>query len=106
MFANLPTPLSDLHPGPMEQYDQGYGSILYRTTIPAGPAATLSAEAVHDYGYIYLDGQRVGFMDRRNRSFKVIGCRNLQTSAATLDILVEAVGRVNFGQEIHDHKGI
>jgi len=25
---------------------------------------------------------------------------------ATLDVLVEAVGRVNFGQEIHDHKGL
>jgi beta-galactosidase len=104
VFANLPAPQTDQHPGPMEQYNQGYGSILYRTTLPAGAAATLTAEAVHDYGFIYLDGQRVGFMDRRNRSFKV--ALPARSAPARLDILVEAVGRVNFGQEIHDHKGI
>jgi beta-galactosidase len=104
LFANLPAPKHDTRPRPMEDYDQGYGSILYRTTLAAGPAETLEAKAVHDYGYIYLDGERVGFMDRRNSSFKVrLPARQ---HPATLDILVEAVGRVNFGAEVHDHKGL
>jgi beta-galactosidase len=104
VFDNLPAPKSDLHPRPMEDYDQGFGSILYRATLPAGPAAILEAAGVHDYGFIYLDSQCVGFMDRRSRNFKVrLPARKNPT---TLNLLVEAVGRVNFGIEIHDHKGL
>ncbi len=88
----------------MEKYDQGHGCVLYRTTVPAGPAATLTAAAVHDFGFVFLDGGRVGVMDRRSGTSKV----RLPARArpATLDILVEAVGHVNFGQEVHDRKGI
>ncbi len=88
----------------MEQYDQGHGCILYRTTIPAGPAGTLEAESVHDFGFVFLDGQRIGTMDRRSNNFTVQLPE--RKSAATLDILVEAMGRVNFGIGIADHKGI
>jgi beta-galactosidase len=104
LFENLPTALRDQTPRTMEQYDQGYGCILYRTTLPAGDAGTLEASVVHDFGFVFLDGQRVGVMDRRSRHFKV----NVpeRAKAAQLDILVEAMGRVNFGPELHDRKGI
>ena len=74
--------------------------------IPAGPAATLEAAAVHDYGYIYLRrlSRGANFMDRRSRNFKVRLPE--RKKPATLDVYVEAVGRVNFGIEIHDHKGL
>ncbi len=104
IFANLPTAISDATPQIMEKYDQGHGCILYRTTIPAGPAQTLEAAGVHDFGFVFLDGKRVGVMDRRNRSFKLQLPE--REKSATLDILVEAVGHVNFGQEVHDLKGI
>ncbi len=104
VFANLPSPRTDAHARAMEEYGQGYGCILYRTTLPPGPEATLAAEAIHDYGFVYLDGERVGFMDRRNRSYKVRLPE--RKNPARLDILVEAAGRVNFGVEIHDHKGV
>lgn len=104
VFDNLPAPIADATPRTMEQYDQAYGCILYRTTVPAGPAASVDAKEIHDYAFIYLNGQRIGTMDRRSRQFAV----NLPARAqsATLDILVEAVGRVNFGTEVHDRKGI
>jgi len=104
VFASLPSPKTDARAGAMEEYGQGYGCIVYRTTLPPGPAATLAAEAIHDYGFVYLDGERAGFMDRRNRSFKVPLPE--RKNPARLDILVEAAGRVNFGVEIHDHKGV
>jgi len=104
LFANLPPAVRDSQPRTMEQYDQGHGCILYRTTLPAGRAGTLGAEAVHDLGLVYLDGQRVGFMDRRSRNFKVHLPERAQP--ATLDILVEAMGRVNFGAEVFDRKGL
>jgi beta-galactosidase len=104
VFANLPTPIVDERPRNMEAYDQDYGCILYRTQLPAGPAATIEAKAIHDIGQVFLDGQRVGFTDRRSRNFRVELPARAQP--ATLDILVEAMGRVNFGPEVHDRKGI
>ncbi len=104
VFDNLPKPIRDEQPRTMEYYDQGFGCILYRTKIPKGPTATLEAGAVHDFGFVFLDGKRVGVMDRRNNSFKVRLPE--RTKSAMLDILVEAVGRVNFGTEVHDRKGI
>ena len=104
LFANLPKPIADEQPRTFENYDQAFGCMLYRTTIPAGPAAMLEAKAIHDIGQIFLNGERIGFTDRRSSNYKVRLPERKQT--ATLDILVEAMGRVNFGAEVHDRKGI
>ncbi len=104
LLANLPAPLTDERPRTMEAYDQDFGCILYRTTLPAGPAATLEAKAIHDIGQVFLDGRRLGFTDRRSRNYRVE--LPARTRPATLDVLVEAMGRVNFGVEVHDRKGI
>jgi len=104
IFANLPNAIADATPETMDKYDQGHGCIVYRTTIPAGPAQTLEAASIHDYGFVFLDGKRIGIFDRRNNSYKMqLPARE---KSATLDILVEAVGHVNFGQEVFDQKGI
>ncbi len=104
VFANLPQPRDDAEPQNFEAYDQIFGCILYRTKLPAGPAAELTAESVSDIGQVFLDGERIGYFDRRSRSYKV-SLPN-RDADATLDILVEAMGRVNFGQEVHDRKGL
>jgi beta-galactosidase len=88
----------------MEHYDLGYGTILYRTTVPAGPAATVEASDVHDFGHVFLNGQGLGVMDRRSHIFTVRLPERGQ--AGTLDIIVETAGRVNFGPEVLDRKGL
>lgn len=104
IFMNLPTPVADQLPRNFEAYDQSFGCIVYRKKIPAGPAATLAAQAINDIGQVFLDGKLAGITDRRSRNFKVqLPARTTET---TLDILVEAMGRVNFGPEVHDRKGI
>jgi beta-galactosidase len=104
LWENLPAATRSPSPRTMEQYDQGYGCILYRASLPAGPAATLEATAVHDIGQVFLDGERAGVLDRRNRKYALpIPAREKVT---TLDLLVEAMGRVNFGAEVHDRKGL
>ena len=50
----------------MEFYDQGYGCILYSTTVPAGRQQSLRVTEVHDWATVFLDGKRVGTLDRRN----------------------------------------
>jgi beta-galactosidase len=104
IFDNLPAPIEDKAPRNMEAYDQGRGCILYRTTLPAGPAAELSAKEARDFAWVFLDGALVGTMDRRSQQYRVqIPQRQ---APARLDILVETAGHVNFGPEVHDRKGL
>ncbi len=104
VLTRLPKAISSAEPQPMENYNQGHGLILYRIRIHAGGAATLEAAGVHDFGFVFLDGRRVGVMDRRTSHFTVPLPGRKKTG--TLDILVEAMGRVNYGEGIADHKGI
>jgi beta-galactosidase len=104
VFDNLPDPLKDETPRNMEAYDQGYGCILYRTTIPAGAATTLEAATIHDFGFVFLDGRRAGILDRRAANAKI--SLPERTNASQLDILVEPMGRINFGPEMADRKGL
>jgi beta-galactosidase len=104
ILDNLPAPVTDETPRNMEAYDQGYGCILYRTRVPAGPAATLEAGAIHDFGYVFLDGKRVGILDRRSAAARLVLPE--RAAESRLDILVEPMGRINFGPEMLDHKGL
>ncbi|HTB86115.1 MAG TPA: beta-galactosidase [Candidatus Sulfotelmatobacter sp.] len=104
IFDHLPAPIHDETPRSMEAYDQGYGCILYRTKIPAGDAITLEAGAIHDFGFVFVDGRRVGILDRRDARPQILLPAREQESQ--LDILVEPMGRINFGTEMADHKGL
>jgi beta-galactosidase len=104
ILDNLPPALNDDTPRSMEAYDQGYGCILYRTTVPAGAATLLEAAAIHDFGYVFLDGQRIGILDRRNAGARIRLPERQRD--AQLDILVEPMGRINFGPEMADRKGL
>jgi beta-galactosidase len=104
VFDNLPVLAKDETPRNMEAYGQGYGCILYRTRVPAGPAATLEAAAIHDFGFVFLDGKRAGILDRRNAVARIVLPERARE--AQLDILVEPMGRINFGVEMADHKGL
>ncbi len=102
--ASLGYRIEDETPRTMEALGQSRGAILYRTTLPAGPAATLGAAEVHDFGFVSVNGKRLGVMDRRFRNYRVEIPE--RTAPAQLEILVYALGRVNFGAEVHDRKGL
>jgi beta-galactosidase len=104
VFGNLPGSIPDEEPRTMEAYGQSRGAILYRATVPAGPAARLSVKAAHDFAWAFLDGRGVGVMDRRSGRFHLdLPARE---EASRLDLLVYAMGRVNFGQQVFDRKGL
>jgi beta-galactosidase len=104
VFENLPKPKEDLVPKNMETYNQGRGYIIYRTTLPAGDVCKLEAKEIRDFAWIFVDGKQVGVMDRRNRTFSVVLPKRDKNT--TLDILVVPMGRINFGVEVHDRKGL
>jgi len=95
LWDNLPAPLHSEQPLTMEQMDQPYGYILYRTTVAGPVAGDLAIGALHDYAQVYVDGQLAGTIDRRlNQTSLPL---KIDTPHARLDILVENTGRVNFG---------
>lgn len=105
LFANLPAPVPDTTLRTMEELGQGFGSILYRTTLPDTDSPTLlTVDEAHDFAQVFVDGRFIGTLDRR------LGEKSLALPAASggtkLEILVEAMGRINFGRAIKDFKGI
>ena len=105
LWDNLPAPKSDVDIKTMEEYDQGFGSILYRTVLPAlDEPALLTVSDAHDFAQVFVDGRYIGRLDRRNgdKELTLPAC----SRGARLDILVEAMGRINFGRAIKDFKGI
>ena len=104
LLTNLPEPLTDSDIRTMEEYDQGFGSIMYATTLPALPQGGVLKLDAHDYAQVFVDNRYVGKLDRRNHETQL----RLPAVAegATLQILVEAMGRINFGRAIKDFKGI
>ncbi len=104
IWRNMPKPVLDTNIRPMEMYNQADGVILYRTILPAGPAGKLIITEAHDWTQVFVNGKRVGILDRRKgeKELAIAERRN----DAQLDILVEAMGRINYGGGIFDHKGI
>jgi beta-galactosidase len=90
----------------MEIYGQNYGMIVYRTyVIPAYSNRKVKINELHDYGHIFLDGQRIATLYRGDKQFE-FKLPKISKPKAQLDIIVESHGRVNYGAHILDRKGI
>ncbi|EFI72738.1 MULTISPECIES: beta-galactosidase [Segatella] len=99
------TPITHSDDLTFEAHDLGWGYAVYRNTLPELPAGTtLHLNDIHDYGQIWIDNQYIGKVDRV-RNEKSIELPAVK-AGSTLTILVEAMGRINFGRAIKDFKGI
>ncbi|TFG58652.1 MAG: beta-galactosidase [Candidatus Aminicenantes bacterium] len=105
VFDNLPPPVRSPQPGPMESYGQDQGFILYRTKLLGHRGGKLTVTDVHDYAGVYVDGKFLGTIDRTKKETG-IEIPKAEPANETLDILVEAMGRINFGPRLIDRKGI
>ena len=100
-------PVVSADPLCFEDLDQAYGFVLYRTALPAegaGVAAgprVLRLHGMRDFATVYLDGKRIGVLDRR---LKQDSLTLTPVAGATLDILVENNGRINFGKYLTDNR--
>lgn len=105
LFNNLPEAKVSENIKSMEFFDQGWGSILYRTQLESSTKEqTLVITEAHDWAQVFVDGKRIATLSR----LKGEGTVKLppMKNGAQLDILVEAMGRMNFGKGIYDWKGI
>jgi beta-galactosidase len=104
LTARLPKPISSQEPLTMEAIGQDYGFILYRHRPTRAVKGTLEVTEARDYAVISQGEKRLGVLDRRLRQSKL---EVELTAGEPLDILVENMGRINFGpQLVSDRKGI
>jgi len=104
LTARLGQPVRSERPLTMEAAGQDYGFILYRHPISKAANGTLEIVEARDYAVVTQGGRRLGVLDRRLHQTKL----KVELSAGQpLDILVENMGRINFGpQMVNDRKGI
>jgi beta-galactosidase len=104
-----------LIPKTMEEYGQNYGLILYSTVLDAfdNQCVTLQPYKFRDRANFYVDNQWFATFTRDRETIKIAD--GVQTvdglptitqngSKRKIDVLVENIGRVNYGKEICDER--
>jgi beta-galactosidase len=102
LFANLGTPVMDQHPLSFEDLNQGYGFVLYTTTLKNAAQGLLKIKELRDYAMVYLNGKRIGVLDRRLKQDSLLV--NADKPNSVLGILVENNGRINYGPYLTDNR--
>lgn len=105
MLDKLPKPVTSKRPLTFEALGQDYGFVLYRTTVTGNRKCTLKLKELRDYAVVMINGKIAGTIDRRlgKDSIELV----LPKAKVQLDILVENLGRINFGKYLLDNnKGI
>ena len=89
----------------MEEMNTGWGMVKYTTTLPDVPVKSLlTLNDCHDFAQVFVNGDYIGKIDRVKNE-KSLMLPPVKKGDA-LVILVEAMGRINFGRAIKDYKGI
>jgi beta-galactosidase len=105
VWDNLPQPLNSVPPETFEAYGQDYGFILYKTELTGHKNGKLTITGLHDYATIFLNGVYIGNLDRRLGIY-TIDLPPTNVESPILEILVEGMGRINYGKNLIDRKGI
>ena len=87
-----------------EYANMGWGSMFYSVALPEISAQSVLSFDAHDYAQVFINDQFIGKIDRvkNEKSITLPAVRK----GDRLVILVEAMGRINFGRAIKDFKGI
>ncbi len=103
-FAEKQKAVSSDSPLTFEQLNQGYGYVLYTRHFNQPISGTLEIPGLRDYAVVYVDGEKVGVLNRNTKTYEM----EIEVPFnAELQILVENMGRINYGSEIiHNTKGI
>jgi beta-galactosidase len=105
IWDNLPQPVISVEPKTFEACGQDYGFILYKTELTGAKTGKLAVNDIHDYATVFLNGVYIGKLDRRE-GLNSIDIPKNDSETSVLEILVEGMGRINYGSEIVDRKGI
>ncbi|MDQ0115798.1 glycoside hydrolase family 35 protein [Paenibacillus harenae] len=92
-------------PLPMEKVGQSYGFIVYTTRISGPrPMEQLHVQEVRDRALVFVNEAFVGVIERAEKEQTV--SFEVPAGGAELRIVVENMGRINYGPYLKDRKGI
>ncbi|ETP70319.1 hypothetical protein G159_01975 [Planococcus glaciei CHR43] len=91
-------------PLPMEDIDQAYGYTLYRTTVNRQGELKMNSGNIRDRGFIYINGRYAAttYINDKDKALVL----DFPERVNTLEILVENMGRANYGEHLTDQKGL
>ena len=102
---NLSVPVHSASPKTMEELGQDFGYILYSTEVKDAVENKELSFNVHDRANIYFNGKKKGLFERTRIKDKIV-LNQTYGDSTKIDILVENMGRVNYGLKLLDKKGI
>lgn len=118
LFENMDN-IGEKHYSPlpegMEYYGQNFGMIYYETVVNgAYGLVELKLKDLHDRAYLYINGKHKKTYDYKPEKQNVISqlakkasnAINLNKDRTEIGVLVDAMGRVNYGEHLTDRKGI
>jgi len=91
-------------PKTFEEMDMGWGTMMYSTRLPEIASQSVLTGEFHDFAQVFIDKKYIGKIDRvkNEKSLTIPAVKK----GAELIIIVEGMGRINFGRAIKDFKGI
>ena len=91
-------------PKTFEEMDMGWGTMMYSTRLPEMTSQSVLTGEFHDFAQVFIDKKYIGKIDRvkNEKSLTIPAVKK----GAELIIIVEGMGRINFGRAIKDFKGI
>lgn len=97
-------PVYSVQPKTFEELGIANGYVLYRKKIQQPITGKLKITGLRDFATVYINGNKIGELNRYYKKFELDV--NIPANAV-LDILVESMGRINYGAEIINNlKGI
>lgn len=101
----LSQPIASVYPQPMEKFGQNFGFIYYETFVP-GPreGQPLHLQEVADRALVFINDRYTATIDRGNPGEPPVV--STPKEGMKLGILVENMGRINYGPYMLDRKGI
>ncbi|RXG11679.1 beta-galactosidase [Leeuwenhoekiella aestuarii] len=103
-YIKKQNPVTSDSPLTFEELEQGYGYVLYKKRFTQPITGTLKVPGLRDFATVYVNGKKVGEL---NRVFNTYEMPIKIPFNGSLEILVENMGRINYGSEIVNNlKGI
>jgi len=101
---NLP-PVRTPQPQPLESFGQDQGLAIYKTKLVGHKSGRLKIWEPHDYALVFLNGKFIDTVYRDGGKWEV-ELPKTPVDTPELEIVVEAMGHINFAQFMIDRKGI
>ncbi|WP_226577740.1 glycoside hydrolase family 35 protein [Halobacillus litoralis] len=96
--------IEHLTPLSMEEIGQSYGYTLYKTEVNRSGELAMNSRDIHDRAFVYINGiyQMTLYKNDQEKNVTL----EFPNDRNTLEILVENMGRANYGEHLSDRKGI